>query len=252
MLLRSLTLLALPLSAAAAEPVSQASLAPLVQRVEPAVVAIEVAGIVPGRKVRPELRDALGPLFDEPARLVRGEGSGFVISADGLLLTNHHVVDGAQSIKARFTDGTAVDVELLGSDSRTDVALLRLPEDRTWPHVTLGDSGDVQVGDYVVAVGNPLGLGTTVTTGIVSGKGRSLGLSVYDAFLQTDAAINQGNSGGPLFGLDGGVIGMNTAVIRYANTVGFAIPADVIWTWPCSRWTRSWPGCSACPTTAAR
>lgn len=221
-----IAMLTLASPALAMEP--RASLAPLVDAVAPAVVAIEVVGIVPGRTVRPELRDALGPLFDEPARMVRGEGSGFVISADGLLLTNHHVVDGAQSIKARFTDGTVVDVQLLGSDARTDVALLRLPEDRSWPHVSLGPSADVAVGDAVVAVGNPLGLGTTVTTGIVSGKGRSLGLSVYDAFLQTDAAINQGNSGGPLFAMDGLVIGMNTAVIRYANTVGFAVPSDVI------------------------
>jgi serine protease Do len=206
------------------------SLAPLVKAVEPAVAAIEVEGTVrAGPAIPPQLREFFGPMMpDTPPRRMKGEGSGFVISADGLLLTNHHVVDGAETIRARFTDGTVVEAELIGSDASTDVALLQLPDDRTWTHVSLGDSDAVEVGDWVVAVGNPLGLGSTVTAGIVSGKGRNLGDNPYDEFLQTDAAINRGNSGGPLFSLDGAVVGMNTAIIQYANTVGFSVPANVI------------------------
>lgn len=209
-----------------------ASFAPLVEAVEPAVASIEVEGVVPGRSARdlpPEMQEFFGRFMGEqPPRVVKGEGSGFVISADGLLLTNHHVVDGARTIRARFTDGTLVDAELVGSDARTDVALLQLPKDRAWPHVELGDSDGLRVGDWVLAVGNPLGLGSTVTAGIISGKGRNLGNNPYDEFLQTDAAINRGNSGGPLFALDGSVVGMNTAIIQYANTVGFSVPSSVI------------------------
>jgi serine protease Do len=162
-------------------------------------------------------------------QIVRGEGSGFIIEASGLVLTNHHVVDGAESIRARFTDGTTAEMTLVGSDERTDVALLQLPKGKKWPYVQLAGEKQLEVGDWVIAVGNPLGLGTTVTAGIISGKGRDLpNGNAYDQFLQTDAAINQGNSGGPLFNLDGHVIGMNTAIIQGANTVGFAIPTHII------------------------
>jgi len=211
-----------------------ASLAPLVKAVEPAVVAIEVEGLRSGPgmgELPPGFRDFFGPFLQEMdpgPRMVRGEGSGFVISPDGLLVTNHHVVDGASTVRARFAGGELVEATLIGSDPRTDLALLQLPADRTWAYVELGDSEALQVGDWVVAIGNPLGLGITVTAGIISGKGRNLGSNPYDEFIQTDAAINQGNSGGPLFDLSGRVVGVNSAIIKYANTVGFSIPSDLV------------------------
>ena len=208
-----------------------ASLAPLVEAVTPAVAAIEVEGVRSGAAdLPPGFEEFFGPFlrdFDPGPRVVRGEGSGFVIDADGLLVTNHHVVDGATTVRARFADGTTVTAEVIGSDPRTDLALLQLPRDRTWAHVTFGDSDALRVGDWVVAMGNPLGLGITVTAGIVSGKSRNLGNNPYDEFLQTDAAINQGNSGGPLFDLNGRVVGVNSAIIQYANTVGFSIPSNL-------------------------
>lgn len=205
------------------------SLAPLVQAVEPAVVAIEVEG----RAQKTSMPMGLEEFFGAPhggrgiAPPVRGEGSGVIVSADGRVLTNHHVIDGAETIRARFSNGGVVDLELVGSDPTIDIALLQLPEGN-WPYVELGTSADVEVGDWVVAAGNPLGLGNTVTAGIISGKGRALGMAAYDDFLQTDAAINAGNSGGPLFDLDGDVIGINTAIIQGANTVGFAVPVDMV------------------------
>jgi serine protease Do len=168
----------------------------------------------------------------DPRALPRrtGEGSGFVISADGLMLTNHHVIDDADRITVVFGDGEEVAARVLGSDASMDIALLQLPADRSWDHLELGDSDATQVGDWVLAMGNPLGLGNTVTAGIISGKGRVLGHDIFgnEDFLQTDAAINPGNSGGPLVTLDGKVVGMNTAIIAGANTVGFSVPANLI------------------------
>jgi len=208
------------------------SFAPMVEALEPAVVAIEVETLQRGLGGNPLLEhffglppEAMGP------QVVQGEGSGFIISPEGLLLTNHHVIARAETIRARFADGEVVQAKLLGSDANMDVALLALEGKRSWPHVPLGSSSKARVGDWVVAMGNPLGLGHTVTAGIVSGKGRILHhdrLFGSDDFIQTDAAINQGNSGGPLFNLNGEVIGMNTAIIQGANTIGFAVPIDAI------------------------
>lgn len=222
-----------PIAANNGEYTPSRSLSPLVKAVQPAVASIEVEGVVSPRAAQlpPEFQDFFGPLMRDSnpgPRVVRGEGSGFVISADGLLVTNHHVVDQATTIRARFDDGTTVEAKLLGSDARTDIALLQLEGDRDWSYVELGDSDALQVGDWVVAMGNPLGLGITVTAGIISGTGRSLGNNPYDEFIQTDAAINQGNSGGPLFDLNGRVVGMNSAIIKYANTVGFSIPSALV------------------------
>ncbi len=206
------------------------SFAPLVTAVEPAVVAIEVDSVRKGpdlNQIPPMFRGFIDPraFGDQPQH---GEGSGFVVSSDGFVLTNHHVIDHADSIKVRFSDGTTAKASVVGSDQGIDVALLKLEGDQTWPSVKLGKSEGLQVGDWVLAVGNPLGLGTTVTAGIISGKGRALGQNVWDDFLQTDASINPGNSGGPLFNLDGEVVGINTAIIAGANTVGFAIPIDMV------------------------
>ena len=198
------------------------SLAPLVAAVQPAVVKIEVRGT--GGDVPEVLRELLGDPGPE------GEGSGFIIDEKGILLTNHHVVAGGGELRIVLHDGTTVGATVLGSDEDLDIAVLQLEGDRDWPAVALADSAKVRVGDWVVALGNTLGLGTTATTGIVSGKGRRLHHDRFgqDDFLQTDAAINQGNSGGPLFDLEGRVIGMNTAVIAGANTVGFAISSNLI------------------------
>lgn len=213
-----------PAAVTAATPVG--SFAPLVDTVKPAVVAIAVEGTRGAHdQVPAPFRQFLGELPDQK---VHGEGSGFVVSADGYVLTNNHVVDGADAIVARFADGREVQATVVGTDPATDIALLKLVGDETWPHVALDGSDELRVGDWVVAVGNPLGLGITVTAGIVSGTGRVLGHDAYDDFIQTDAAINQGNSGGPLFDTQGRVVGMNTAIIQGANTVGFAVPAEMI------------------------
>jgi len=198
------------------------SLSPLVNAVKDAVVKVEVRSEAP-------------PMLGDPHLLPSqdSEGSGFVISGDGLVLTNFHVVSGSFQIDLEWGDGTVRPARILGGDAALDVALLQVDGVKDLTFVGLGDSDTLEVGDWVVAMGNGLGLGTTVTTGIVSGKGRALGRGnnnafTRDDFLQTDAAINEGNSGGPLFNLDGRVVGMSTAIIAGANTVGFAIPSNVI------------------------
>lgn len=195
------------------------SFAPLVEAVAPAVVAIEV------RSLDPE-----AALF-HVERERRGEGSGFLVAPDGLVLTNHHVVENTTQLSVRMIDGRVIPAEVIGADASIDIALLRLADPGPWPYVTLGSSAELRVGDRVLALGNPLRLGTTVTAGIVSGKGRVLNHDRYyrsDDFIQTDAAINPGNSGGPLFDLDGRVVGMNSQIIAGANTTGFAISSDLL------------------------
>ena len=155
-------------------------------------------------------------------------GSGFVISSDGLILTNNHVVEKANEIKIKLMNGNEYDAKLVGRDPKTDLALIQVTpgKDFLTPAV-LGDSDALRVGDWVMAVGNPFGLGQTVTTGIISAKSRILGAGPYDDLLQTDAAINPGNSGGPLFNMKGQVIGINTAIIAQGQGIGFAIPINM-------------------------
>jgi len=206
------------------------SFAPLVEAVEPAVVAIKVESVAGTDQNLSDIPAPFRHLFSEQPRVERGEGSGFIISEDGMVLTNAHVVAEADNIRVLLRDGESAPATVLGLDRSMDIALLRLEGDETWPHVELGASGDLKVGDWVVAMGNPLGLGHTVTAGIVSAKGRVLGQDIYgnEDYIQTDAAINQGNSGGPLFDIHGNVVGMNTAIIAGANTIGFAIPSDLL------------------------
>jgi len=207
------------------------SFAPLVDQASKAVASIKVeSDIDPAALEMLRRFRGFGGMDPSAVPPKSGEGSGFVISADGLLLTNHHVIDDADRITVVFSDGTEVDADVVGSDASMDIALLQLPEDRSWEHLELGDSDEARVGDWVLAMGNPLGLGHTVTAGIISGKGRVLGHDIFgnEDFLQTDAAINPGNSGGPLVTLDGKVVGMNTAIIAGANTVGFAVPTKLI------------------------
>ena len=157
------------------------------------------------------------------------QGSGFVISADGYVVTNNHVIDGAEKISVSFDRDNKYDAELIGTDPRTDVALLKIKSDKKFEFVRLA-SKDARVGDWVIAVGNPFGLGGTVTAGIVSASGRDIGSGPYD-FLQIDAAVNRGNSGGPTFNLDGDVIGVNTAIYSPSGGnvgIAFAIPAKTV------------------------
>jgi serine protease DegQ len=219
----------------AAESSQRPSLAPLLKRVTPAVVNIAVTSTA-----QPENALALDPLlrrfFDIPAQpsqpsLKQFVGSGVIVdAANGYVLTNHHVVENAQDISVTLTDGRTTKAELVGSDQGTDVALLKVyAKDLT--AIELANSDQLQVGDYVVAIGDPFGLGQTVTSGIVSALGRS-GLDVegYEDFIQTDASINPGNSGGALVDLDGKLVGINTAILAPAGGsvgIGFAVPANM-------------------------
>ncbi len=163
-------------------------------------------------------------------RKVTSLGSGFIIDASGYIVTNNHVIDAAKDIEVTLTDGTEYPAKLIGADPKTDLALLKVEAKTALPHVSFGDSDKMRIGDWVMAVGNPFGLGGTVTAGIVSARGRDIHEGPYDDFLQIDAAINQGNSGGPAFALDGSVIGVNTAIISPSGGsvgIGFAIPANL-------------------------
>lgn len=217
--------------------------------VSPAVVYIQVEKEVPVRSRDPWTNPFEGSPFgdeffrrffgepprgetpDRPQRRATGQGSGFLISADGYIMTNNHVVGDADKITVQFQDGREFAAELVGADPPTDVALIRIAAKEDLPYIRLGDSDHLEVGDWVLAFGNPFGLSHTMTAGIVSAKGRSgIGLTDYENFIQTDAAINPGNSGGPLVNLDGEAIGMNTAIFSRSGGymgIGFAIPINM-------------------------
>ncbi len=215
--------------------------AEVVARVAPAVVTIRTEGrarMTPTQMPVPDdelFRRFFGDRFEGqrpmPTPRLRGLGSGVVVTADGYILTNHHVVDGAQSIRVEFTDGQAFDAERVGSDPPSDLALLKI-DGAGLPTLPLGDSDAVRVGDIVLAVGNPLGIGQTVTAGIISAKGRSTsaGDGSYEDFLQTDAPINHDNSGGALVNLRGELVGINSQILSPGGGnigIGFAIPANM-------------------------
>jgi serine protease Do len=163
-------------------------------------------------------------------QVITGEGSGFFISADGYAVTNNHVVDHAKTVQVTTDDGTTYKAKVIGTDPKTDVALIKVEADKTFPYVKFSEK-EPRVGDWVVAVGNPFGLGGTVTAGIVSARGRDIGSSVYDDYIQIDAPINKGNSGGPAFDVDGNVIGVNTAIFSPSGGsvgIGFDIPASTV------------------------
>ena len=156
-------------------------------------------------------------------------GSGFVIKEDGTVITNNHVIQNAEGIIVRFTNGKEYEAEILGTDPMSDVAVLKIKSNAKFPAVNLADSDKAKVGDWVLAIGNPFGLGGTVTQGIISAINRDINMGRYDNFIQTDASINQGNSGGPLFNMDGDVIGINTAIFSNSGGsvgIGFAIPSN--------------------------
>ncbi|MFH2012099.1 MAG: DegQ family serine endoprotease [Pseudomonadota bacterium] len=154
-------------------------------------------------------------------------GSGFIIDEDGYILTNYHVIQGADEVKVKLSDNKEFKAEIKGKDPKTDIALIKIKSGKNLPVVKLGDSDKLEVGEWVVAIGNPFGLDHTVTAGIVSAKGRIIGAGPYDNFIQTDASINPGNSGGPLINLKGEVIGINTAIIASGQGIGFAIPINM-------------------------
>ena len=166
---------------------------------------------------------------DTQPRRISSLGSGFIIDPSGLIVTNNHVIDGADEINVILNDGTKLKAELVGKDSKSDLALLRVHYDKPLKAVKFGDSDKMRLGEWVIAIGNPFSLGGTVTAGIVSARNRDINSGPYDNYIQTDAAINRGNSGGPLFNLNGEVIGINTAIISPSGGsigIGFAIPSD--------------------------
>jgi serine protease Do len=171
-----------------------------------------------------------GPEQQRPRRGIQSLGSGFIVDASGIVVTNNHVIDGADEIHVILQDNTSIRARLLGTDPRTDLAVLKIETDKPLRAVPFGDSDALQVGDWVVAIGNPFGLGGSVTAGIVSARGRNIGQGNYDDFIQTDAAINRGNSGGPLFNLQGEVVGINTAIFSPSGGsigIGFSIPSSL-------------------------
>ena len=222
--------------------------ADLVDRVMPAVISVEVkfanvASSGEGQMATPDLpenspfRDFFRQFqqppgnqpFQAPPRQGMAQGSGFIITADGYAVTNNHVVKDADQVSVKLRDGTEYPAEVIGTAPKTDLALIRIKSDQSFAHVNVAKA-EPRVGDWVMAVGNPFGLGGTVTTGIISARGRDIGAGPYDDFLQIDAAINRGNSGGPAFNLEGDVVGINTAIFSPSGGsvgIGCAIPASV-------------------------
>ncbi len=225
------------------------SLADLVERLSPSVVNISTSQVVttedrsgpeqalpPGSPFEEYFKDFFDrqrPKNGEPQQRQRRAtslGSGFIIASDGLVVTNNHVIADADEVTVILQDGTRLPAELVGKDPKIDVAVLRVKSGKPLPAVKWGSSEKARVGDRVIAIGNPFGLGGTVTAGIISAKGRNINAGPYDSFIQTDAAINRGNSGGPLFNMDGEVIGINTAIISPnggSAGIGFSLPSSM-------------------------
>jgi serine protease Do len=221
-----------PLSARAAS--APESFAPLVKKEMPAVVNISTRQVVKVRQQSPfgdpQMDDFFYRFFgNRPQReqVRQSLGSGFIISSDGYILTNNHVVDKAKDIKVALSDGRVLDAKLVGTSREVDIALIKVNASDL-PSVVFGDSDALEVGDWVVAIGKPFGLSHTVTAGIVSAKGRVIGVGPYDDLIQTDAAINPGNSGGPLFNTKGEVVGINTVIIASGQNLGFAVPITMV------------------------
>jgi serine protease Do len=240
-------------TAGAAESVQRAAgFGDVVEKVKPAVISVRVkmdanakmtglegdAPSQPDSQMQQFFRRFGMPFGDEAPdnqrqphhRLVTGQGSGFFITADGYAVTNNHVVDGAQTVEITTDDGKTYAAKVIGKDQRTDVALIKVDGRNDFPFVKFADKAP-RIGDWVVAVGNPFGLGGTVTAGIVSARGRDIGAGPYDDFIQIDASVNKGNSGGPTFDMDGNVIGVNTAIFSPSGGsvgIAFDIPAETV------------------------
>jgi serine protease Do len=224
------------------------SIAPIAEKLLESVVNISTNQTLKGAEGAPLPKVPKGAPFEEffddffnkkggggrppTERKVSAQGSGFVVDGkEGLIVTNNHVIDGADEIIVNFSDGSKLKVEkVIGKDAKTDLALLKVTPKRPLAQATFGTSARMKVGDWVMAIGNPFGLGGSVSVGIISAKQRDINTGPYDDYLQTDAAINKGNSGGPLFNMDGEVIGVNTAIISptgFSVGIGFAVPSDV-------------------------
>jgi serine protease Do len=210
----------------------------LAKKLKPSVVNISTAKTIAPQKQLQSPRSPFGQdpfddffnrFFDVPQHSYkqRSLGSGFIISNKGYILTNNHVVAGADEIKVKLSDGREFKAEVKGTDEKLDLAVLKIDVKGGLPVAELGDSDSIQVGEWVMAIGNPFGLNQTVTAGIVSAMGRVIGSGPYDDYIQTDASINPGNSGGPLFNADGKVIGINTAIVAGGQGIGFAIPINM-------------------------
>ncbi|MDT7951921.1 MAG: trypsin-like peptidase domain-containing protein [Acetobacteraceae bacterium] len=223
-----------PIGQAAGPPAGPVSFAPLVKRVAPAVVNIAV---IEGRQAAielpPELRGTPAErlLRDRLRRQpIRGAGAGFIIDPSGIIVTNSHVVGHASRITVTLPDGEDLPGRVIGVDPVTDIAVIRIETDKKLPYVSWGDSRAVEVGDWILAAGNPFGVGASVTAGIVSARGRDIGAGPFDDFLQIDAPINPGNSGGPTFNMRGEVIAVNTAIVSPTGGsvgIGFAVPSEI-------------------------
>ncbi|MGD8908647.1 MAG: trypsin-like peptidase domain-containing protein [Chromatiales bacterium] len=213
------------------------SYAEAVRKAAPSVVNVFTSKITTESQAMrfkdPLLQHFFGSLLPDHTRqrLETSLGSGVIVTADGYMLTNHHVIEGADEVKVVLADGQSVSVSLVGSDADSDVALMKIDSDRALPAIPFGKSGNQHVGDVVLAIGNPFGVGQTVTQGIISATGRShLGINAFENFIQTDAAINPGNSGGALVNAEGELIGINTAIFSQSGGslgIGFAIPVDL-------------------------
>jgi serine protease Do len=212
------------------------SFAELADKLSPTVVNVKVTKVEKADLRHPQMQadpygEFFGRFFNGNPQMPKnyrsqGAGSGVIISEDGYILTNNHVVEDALEVTVTFADNKELTAEVIGRDPKTDLAVLKVETKKNLPSATLGNSENLKVGDWVVAIGNPFGLNHTVTSGIVSAKGRVIGAGPYDDFIQTDASINPGNSGGPLFNLKGEVVGINTAIIPQGQGIGFAIPVD--------------------------
>jgi serine protease Do len=217
-------------------PVIPSSFAGLAQNLSPTVVNVKVTKVEKATFQGPQIPEGhFGDFFDRffkgmprmpENHRTQGAGSGVIISNDGTILTNNHVVEGAKEVTVTLADKEEYQAQVIGRDPKTDLAVLKIDANKPFPAAAMGNSEQLKVGDWVVAIGNPFGLNHTVTSGIVSAKGRVIGAGPYDDFIQTDASINPGNSGGPLFNLNGEVVGINTAIIPQGQGIGFAIPVN--------------------------
>lgn len=211
------------------------SFADLAERLMPSVVNISTthdkADFAEETDIENHIETTVDSIFNAPQTNKVSLGSGFIISEDGYIITNNHVIDKADSISVTLSDNRVIEAQLIGRDAKTDIALIKIDGQLQLKPVSFGNSDKIRVGDWILAIGNPFGLGGSVTAGIVSAKSRDIETGPYDNFIQTDASINQGSSGGPMFNLDGEVIGVNTAIFSTNGGnmgIGFAIPVNLI------------------------
>jgi Do/DeqQ family serine protease len=209
---------------------SQRAFIEVSEKVTPTVVNIRAERVHKVERLSPLFEDFFGKFFRNPPaeQRERSLGSGFILSSDGYIMTNEHVVSGAQQIKVRLTDQRIFPGKVVGVDPKTDIAVIKIDAEGALPVAVLGDSDQLKVGQWALAIGNPFGLDSTLTVGVISATGRTdLGIEDYENFIQTDASINPGNSGGPLLNIYGEVVGVNTAIVASGQGIGFAIPINL-------------------------